>query len=188
MFRYIFSSVKPSFLSWYLIHLKQMEHGRHCFLSCLALWAAYSSFVGLQYDYRFISFWAESLWRLDMWSNSQLSVSNSAPVILPARGECVAPFCKQYWRLNPGSRTWKARVLSSSYILTFTFVLLKCLSQKPLQPIIRNTKYTLTRLLNTLPLLTACTGRKTHLAVVSLQPEALLLMTISRFILALLAS
>lgn len=44
--------------------------------------------------------------------------------------------------------------------LTPTFVLLKCLSPKPLQPIIRNTNYTLTRLLNTLPLLTACTWRK----------------------------
>lgn len=188
MFRYIFSSVKPSFLSWSLIHLKQMEHRRHCFLSCLALWAAYSSFVGLQYDYRFISFWAESLWRLDMWSNSQLSVSNSAPVILPERGKCMAPFCKQYWRLNPGSRTWKARHCHRATSLTPTFVLLKCLSQKPLQPIIRNTKYTLTRLLSTLPLLTACTRRKTHSAALSLELEALLLMTISRFILALLAS
>lgn len=42
--------------------------------------------------------------------------SNSAPVILPARGECMAPFCKQYWRLNPGSLTWKARALPPSCI------------------------------------------------------------------------
>lgn len=50
--------------------------------------------------------------------------SNSASVIFPARGECMAPFCKQYWRLNPGSLTWKARALSrscfpNSHICTF---------------------------------------------------------------------
>lgn len=111
MFRYIFSSVMSSFLSWSLI---QMKHRRHCFQGCLALWAAYSSFVGLQYDYRFISFWAESLWRLNMWSNSELSVQQCSSDFTG-----MAPFCKQYWRLNPGSLTWKARALSRSCFPNF---------------------------------------------------------------------